>query len=61
LSLEMDYEELQRPRRISRMDIRIHIEPEVPEQRRRGLLGVARHSTVANTLTHPPEVHIMLE
>ncbi len=61
VSLEMDYDEAQRPRRISRMDIRIHIEPEVPAQRCRALLGVAKHSTVANTLASPPEIRITLE
>ena len=61
LSLEMDYEESPRPRRLSRMDIRIHIEPEVDAQRRRALLSVASHSTVANTLARPPEIHITLE
>jgi uncharacterized OsmC-like protein len=61
LSLEMMYEEAQRPQRISRIAMRIHIEPPLPPERRRAVLGVANHSTVANTLAHPPEIHITLE
>jgi len=61
LRLEMTCEEAQRPQRISRIVMRIHIDPPVPAERRRALLGVARHSTVANTLAHPPEIHITLE
>jgi uncharacterized OsmC-like protein len=61
LSLDVTCEDAQRPQRISRIDIRIHIEPPVPADRRRALLGVARRSTVANTLARPPEIHISLE
>jgi uncharacterized OsmC-like protein len=61
LSLEMTCEEAQRPQRISRMDMRIHIDPPPPPARLRGLLGVAKHSTVANTMAHPPEIRITFD
>jgi len=56
LSLEMEYEELARPRRIGAMEATIHIEPEPPEDVKRRLIGVARHATLVNTLMRPPEV-----
>ena len=61
LRLEMTCEEARHPRRISRMDIRIHVDADVPADQRRALLGVAKHSTVANTLAQPPEIHISVE
>jgi len=56
LSLEMEYEELARPRRVGAMEATIHIEPEPPEDVKRRLIGVARHATLVNTLMRPPEV-----
>jgi hypothetical protein len=56
LSLEVECEELARPRRLSAMAATIHIEPEPPEDVKRRLVGVARHSTLVNTLVRPPEV-----
>jgi uncharacterized OsmC-like protein len=58
LSLEMEYAELDRPRRIGSLAATIHIEPEPPEDVKRRLIGVARHATLANTLARPPEVVI---
>ncbi|MET8897008.1 hypothetical protein [Streptomyces albogriseolus] len=34
--------------------------PELPEQRRAGLLAVASHCTVHNTLHQPPEIAVEL-
>lgn len=56
LSLEMECEELARPRRVGTMEIVIHIEPEPPEDVKRRLTGVARHAALVNTLARPPEI-----
>ena len=60
LSLEMTCEELPRPRRIGALVATIHVEPELPEDVKRRLIGVARHATLVNTLARPPEVSIRL-
>jgi uncharacterized OsmC-like protein len=56
LSLEMDFEEQARPRRVGVLEVTIHIEPEPPEDVRRRLIGVARHATLVNTLVRPPDM-----
>jgi len=56
LSLEVNFEELERPRRVGALEVVIHIEPEPPEGVKRRLVGVARHATLANTLARPPEL-----
>lgn len=58
LSLEIECEELERPRRIGAIEAMIHIEPEPPEDVKRRLIGVARHATLVNTLVRSPEVAI---
>lgn len=58
LSLEMVCEERVRPRRIGAMEATVHIEPELPEDVKRRLIGVARHATLINTLVHPMEIAI---
>lgn len=50
-----------RPARVSSLRLVIAPPPELPEQRRAGLLAVASHCTVHNTLQQPPEVGIELE
>jgi uncharacterized OsmC-like protein len=50
-----------RPARVSSLRLVIAPPPELPEQRRAGLLAVASHCTVHNTLQQPPEVDIELE
>ena len=56
LSLELEYEELERPRRVGDVRATLHIEPEPPEDVKRRLIGVANHATLVNTLARPPEV-----
>lgn len=56
LSLELEYEELERPRRVGEVRVTLHIEPEPPEDVKRRLIGVAQHATLVNTLVRPPEV-----
>jgi uncharacterized OsmC-like protein len=46
-----------RPVRVGSIDVRLHA-PGVPAERRPGLLAVATHCTVHNSLTVPPEVHV---
>jgi uncharacterized OsmC-like protein len=61
LSLELEYEELARPRRIGALEATLRIEPEPPEDVKRRLIGVARHATLVNTLARPPEVTVRFE
>jgi uncharacterized OsmC-like protein len=58
LSLELECEELERPRRIGEVRATIHMEPEPAETVKRRLVGVAKHVTLVNTLAHPPEIAI---
>jgi len=58
LSVELEYEELEHPRRVGEVRATLHIEPEPDEATKRRLLGVARHATLVNTLVRPPEVVI---
>jgi hypothetical protein len=60
LSLDMMYEEAPGPRRVARLEATLHLEPEPPFDVKRRLIGVARHATLVNTLTHPPELDIRL-
>jgi len=61
LSVEVEYEELARPRRVGDVRATIHIEPEPPEEVKRRLIGVAKHVTLMNTLARPPEVDIQFK
>ncbi len=58
LSVEVAYEEEPSPRRLSALKMKIHIQPDVPEETKRRLLSVARHATLANTLAHPPQLEM---
>lgn len=58
LSLTLEYEELERPRRLGEVRATLHMEPEPPEDVKRRLIGVAKHATLVNTLARPPEVVI---
>ena len=60
LGLEMEYEELKRPRRIGPLEALLRIEPEPPHDAKQRLVGVARHATLVNMLGRPPEVVIRL-
>ncbi len=61
LSVELEYEELARPRRVGEVRATIHIEPEPPEDVKRRLIGVAKHATLSNTLARPPRLAIQFE
>ena len=58
LSLEIEFAEQARPRRVGAMEATIRIEPEPPEDVKRRLVGVARHATLVNTLVRPPDMTI---
>jgi len=58
VSVELEYEELERPRRVGPLGVTLHIEPKPPDDVKRRLIGVARHATLVNTLRRPPEVDI---
>lgn len=58
MSLELEYEELQLPRRIGPLQVALHIESEPPDDVKRRLIGVARHATLVNTLERQPEISI---
>jgi uncharacterized OsmC-like protein len=58
LSVEMEYEEIPRPRRVGALAAAIQIEPEPSVEVKQRLVGVARHATLVNTLVHPLEVDI---
>ena len=61
LSVEVKGKEQAKPRRLGGLEVVIHIEPEPPEDAKRRLIGVARHATLINTLTRPPELNIRFE
>ncbi|MEA3339410.1 MAG: OsmC family protein [Chloroflexota bacterium] len=61
VSVELEYEELERPRRIGPLEATLRIEPELPDDVKRRLVGVARHATLVNTLRRPPELDIQFK
>jgi LmbE family N-acetylglucosaminyl deacetylase len=58
LSVEAAYRMGAKPARVSDIEIRIHAPAGLPPERRDGLLAVASHCTVHNSLTTPPDVTI---
>jgi putative redox protein len=58
LSVEIEYEEMPKPRRVGALEAKICIEPDPSEEVKQRLLGVARHATLVNTLERPPKVDI---
>ncbi|AYV33005.1 MULTISPECIES: OsmC family protein [Streptomyces] len=49
------------PARVAAVHVVVTPPPELPEERRAGLLAVASHCTVHNTLRQPPETTVELE
>lgn len=61
LAVECDFAfATDRPARVSAIELRILLPEGFPEERRAGLLAVAEHCTVHNSLEHPPAVAIRL-
>ena len=60
LLVDCDYEMGSRPARVTRIDLRISLDADLPEDKRKALLAVASHCTVHNTLAQAPEVTVRL-
>lgn len=60
LAVEASYRLGSAPARVSDIDICVHLPFELPPARRDGLLAVAGHCTVHNSITHPPRIDITL-
>lgn len=59
LAVGVDWEfAADRPARVCRIEVRIEPPPSLPQDRRAGLLAVASHCTVHNSLVQPPAVTI---
>jgi uncharacterized OsmC-like protein len=58
LYVEAAYRLAAKPARVGDVDIHIHAPAGLPPERRDGLLAVARHCTVHNSITQPPEISI---
>lgn len=50
-----------RPARVGKIEIVVHLPEGFPDERRRSFLSVVEHCTVHNSLVQPPEVGIALE
>ncbi|MHB8246842.1 MAG: OsmC family protein [Acidimicrobiales bacterium] len=60
LSVKAEFDMAARPNRVAEIRIGIEIPEGVPDERRAGLLAVASHCTVHNTLEQQPTVNIEL-
>jgi putative redox protein len=60
LSVSADFSMASRPARVGEVDITLKVPEGLPTERRDGLLAVASHCTVHNTLKLPPAVRIAL-
>lgn len=58
LTVESTYRMATKPARVSRVDLQIRLPLELPSERRKGLLAVASHCTVHNSITAEPEITI---
>jgi uncharacterized OsmC-like protein len=60
LAVDADYEFATRPTRVGEIAIRLRLPEGIPEGKMAGLLAVASHCTVHNSLEKPPAVRIDL-
>ncbi len=60
LVVETSYRLGTKPARVSEVDMRIRLAQDLPDARRDGLLAVARHCTVHNSITTAPAINIDL-
>jgi uncharacterized OsmC-like protein len=58
LAVTAEHEQGERPSRVTRVRLVLEPPPGLPPNRLRGLLAVASHCTVHNSLLRPPEVEI---
>lgn len=61
LTVQTRYRLAAKPARVSDVDLRIEVPTSLPEARQAGLLAVARHCTVHNSITMPPEISVELD
>lgn len=60
LTVDSEFELAAHPARVGRVRLDIRLPEGVPDERRKGLLAVASHCTVHNTLNNPPDVQVRL-
>lgn len=60
LAVEARWQMAKAPVRVGEIDIDLTLPAGVPEDRRAALLAVASHCTVHNSITHPPDIRIVL-
>lgn len=60
LTVETSYRMASKPPRVSRVDLQIRLPLELPPERRKGLLAVASHCTVHNSIASEPEITVGL-
>jgi uncharacterized OsmC-like protein len=60
MAVDADFTMADRPARVGEINVSIDLPEGVPDERRAGLLAVASHCTVHNTLEDRPEVSIEL-
>jgi putative redox protein len=58
MRIETDYEMVEGPRRVGKMQVRVEMPGELSDQERATLQRVAEQCVVHNTLTHPPEIDV---
>lgn len=58
MRIETDYEMVEGPRRVGKMQVRVKMPGELSEQERATLQRVAEQCVVHNTLQHPPEIDV---
>jgi putative redox protein len=56
LTIRVDYEKVENPSRLAKIDVELEFPDEFPEKYRRALVRAAAQCTIHNTLTHPPEI-----
>ena len=61
LAVTASHDTTEPPTRVTRIRLVLRVPDGVPEHRRRGLLAVAGHCTVHNTLRTPPEISLTLD
>ncbi len=60
LAVDASFQLADKPARVDRIDITIRLADDLPAVRRDALLAVARHCTVHNSITTPPDISIDL-
>jgi uncharacterized OsmC-like protein len=60
LTVEASFRLADKPTRVDRIDLTIRLTANLPPARRDALLAVARHCTVHNSITSPPDISIDL-